>query len=54
MPVLEPYIANEFIVEIGSEESPNVSKVSGLSLGKADPVEIPEGGTNVVHTLSIL
>lgn len=52
MPVLEPYIANEFIVEIGSEESPTVSKVSGLSLGKADSVEIPEGGTNVVHKVS--
>ena len=52
MPVLEPYIANEFVVEIGTEESPTVSKVSGLSLGKADSVDIPEGGTNVVHKVS--
>ena len=52
MPVLEPYIANEFVVEIGSEESPTISKVSGMSLGKADAVEIPEGGTNVVHKVS--
>lgn len=52
MPVLEPYIANEFVVEIGTEESPTVSKVSNMSLGKADPVEIPEGGTNVVHKVS--
>ncbi len=52
MPVLEPYIANEFVVEIGSEESPTISKVSGMSLGKADAVEIHEGGTNVVHKVS--
>jgi phage tail-like protein len=52
MPVLEPYFANEFVVEIASKESPTVSKVTGLSLGKADPVDIPESGTNVVHKVS--
>lgn len=52
MPVTEPYRANEFVVEIGTEESPTVSKVSGLSLGETDTIEVPEAGTNVVHKIS--
>jgi phage tail-like protein len=52
MPVTEPYRANEFLVEIGTVESPNVSKVSGLSLGETDTIEVPEGGTNVVRKVS--
>ena len=47
-----PYRANEFVVEIGGVESPTVSKVSGLSLGETDTVEVIEGGTNVVHKVS--
>jgi phage tail-like protein len=50
--VNEPYRANEFVVEIGTVQSPTVSKVSGLSLGETDTVEIPDGGTNVVHKVS--
>jgi phage tail-like protein len=52
MPVTEPYRANEFVVEIGTAESPTVSKVSGLSLGETETIEVPEGGTNVVHKVS--
>lgn len=52
MPVTEPYISNEFVVEIGTVESPSVSKVSGLSLGEAESIEVPEAGTNVVHKVS--
>lgn len=52
MPVIEPYRANEFVVEIGTVESPSVSKVSGLSLGETETLEVPEGGTNVVHKIS--
>ncbi|QQM44584.1 phage tail protein [Streptomyces liliifuscus] len=48
----EPYRANEFVVEIGTVESPSVSKVSGLSLGETDVIEIPEGGSNVVRKVS--
>lgn len=48
----EPYRANEFVVEIGTVESPSVSKVSGLSLGETETVEVPEGGTNVVRKIS--
>jgi phage tail-like protein len=52
MPVIEPYRANEFVVEIGTVESPTVSKVSGLSLGETDTIEVVEGGTNVVRKIS--
>lgn len=52
MPVNEPYRANEFVVEIGTVESPTVSKVGGLSLGETDTIEVPEGGTNIVHKIS--
>ena len=52
MPVNEPYRANEFVVEIAGVESPTVRKVSGLSLGETDSVEVPEGGTNIVHKVS--
>ncbi len=48
----EPYRANEFVVEIGTVESPTVSKVSGLSLGETDTVDVPEGGTNVMRKVS--
>ena len=52
MPVIEPYRANEFVVEIGTAESPSVSKVSGLSMGETDTIEVPEGGTNIVRKIS--
>jgi phage tail-like protein len=48
----DPYRANEFSVEIGTAESPTVTKVSGLSLGETDTIEAPEGGTNIVHKVS--
>ena len=48
----DPFRANEFVVEIGTATSPTVSKVTGLSLGETDTVEMPEGGTNIVHKVS--
>ena len=52
MPVIEPFRANEFVVEIGAAESPSVNKVSGLSMGETDTIEVPEGGTNIVRKIS--
>jgi phage tail-like protein len=52
MALTEPYRANEFTVEIGTVESPTVSKVSGLSMGETGVIEVPEGGTNIVHKTS--
>ena len=48
----DPYRANEFVVEIGTSVSPTVAKVSGLNLGTTDSVEVPEGGSNIVHKVS--
>lgn len=48
----EPYRANEFVVEIGKDQSPSVSKVSGLSLGESETVEVPEGGSNIIRKVS--
>lgn len=52
MPLTDPYRANEFVVEIGTVESPTVSKVSGLSMGETEAIEVPEGGTNIIHQVS--
>jgi phage tail-like protein len=49
---MEPYRANEFVLQIGTRESPTVTKISGLSLGETDTVDVPEGGTNIVHKVS--
>lgn len=48
----DPYRANEFVVEIGTATSPTASKVSGLSMGETDTIDVPEGGTNVMHKVS--
>ena len=52
MPLTDPFRANEFVVEIDTVESPTVSKVSGLSLGETDTIDVTEGGTNIVHKVS--
>lgn len=52
MPLDDPLRSNEFVVEIGTATSPTVSKVSGLSLGETDTVEVAEGGTNIIHKVS--
>jgi phage tail-like protein len=48
----DPYRANEFVLEIGTAASPTVSKITGLNLGETDTVDVPEGGTNIVHKVS--
>jgi phage tail-like protein len=48
----EPYRANEFVLEIDTIRSPNVTKITGLSLGETDTITMTEGGTNVSHKLS--
>lgn len=49
---MEPYRANEFVLQIGTRESPTVSKISGLNLGETDTIEVHDAGTNVVHKVS--
>lgn len=48
----DAYRANEFVVEIATAASPTVSKVTGLSLGETDTLEVTEAGTNIVHKIS--
>lgn len=41
----ESFRANEFVLMIDGQESPGVSKVSGLSEGELETVEQPDGGS---------
>jgi phage tail-like protein len=50
--MVEPYRANEFVVEVDTIRSPNVTKVTGLSMGETDAIEVREGGTNIVRKIS--
>lgn len=48
----EAYRTDEFVVEIEGIESPNITKVGGLSEGEIDAVEQADGGSNIVHKIS--
>jgi phage tail-like protein len=50
--IWESYRANEFVLVIDGQESPGVSKVSGLSEGEVDTVEQPDGGSNHVYKIA--
>lgn len=48
----EAYRTNEFVVEIEGIESPNITKVTGLTEGEVDSIDQPDGGANVIHKIS--
>ena len=48
----EAYRTDEFVVEIEGMESPGITKVSGLSEGEVDPIDQPDGGSNITHKIS--
>ncbi len=48
----EAYRTDEFVVEIEGIESPNITKVDGLSEGDIDPIDQPDGGANITHKIS--
>jgi phage tail-like protein len=50
--IWESYRANEFVLMVDGQESPGVSKVSGLSEGELETVEQPDGGTLKVYKLA--
>jgi phage tail-like protein len=50
--IWESYRANEFVLMVDGQESPGVSKVSGLSEGELETVEQPDGGTAKVYKLA--
>jgi phage tail-like protein len=48
----EPYRAHGFVIEIEGIQSCPVTKVTGLHEGHTDVIEVPEGGSNVVHKIA--
>lgn len=48
----EAFRSHEFVVEIEGIESPNITKVQGLSEGEVDAVDQPDGGANITHKIS--
>ncbi len=48
----EAYRTDEFVVEIEGIESPNITKVTGLSEGEVDAIDQPDGGANITHKIS--
>ncbi len=50
--VVEAYRSNEYYVTIDNFDSPRFSRVSGLSDGEIDAIEIPDGGSVIVHKQS--
>jgi phage tail-like protein len=50
--IWEAYRTNEFSLMIDGQESPGVSKVSGLSEGEMDTIDQPDGGSNHVYKVA--
>lgn len=48
----EAYRTDEFVVEIEGIESPGITKVTGLSEGEVEPIDQPDGGSNITHKIS--
>ncbi|TEB07876.1 T4-like virus tail tube protein gp19 [Pelotomaculum schinkii] len=48
----EAYRTHEFVVEIEGIESPNITKVTGLTEGEVEAIEQPDGGANITHKIS--
>lgn len=48
----EAYRTHEFVVEIEGIESPNVTKVTGLSDGEVEAIDQPDGGASITHKIS--
>lgn len=48
----EAYRTEQFRVEIEGVESPNITKVTGLSDGESEPIEQRHGGDNITHKIS--
>lgn len=48
----EGFKSTEFVLIIGSSESPGVTRITGLSEGEYDTIEQPDGGSTHVHKIS--
>ena len=47
----EPYHAHGFAIEIEGTRCP-LTKVTGLTEGKVDAIDVPEGGSNIVRKIA--
>ena len=50
--IWESYRTNEFVLVVDGQESPGVTKISGLSEGEVDTIEQPDGGSNHVYKIA--
>jgi phage tail-like protein len=50
--IWETYRANEFFLVIDGQQSPGVTKISGLSEGEVDTIEQADGGSNHVFKIA--
>lgn len=48
----ESYRSNEFVLVIDGQESPGVTKISGLSEGELETIEQPDGGSWHVYKIA--
>lgn len=47
----DPFVANEFRLQIGTVDSPGITKVTGLSEGEVEVIEVPDGGSSMVRKI---
>jgi phage tail-like protein len=50
--IWEGYKSTEYLLMVGSVESPSVTRITGLSEGEYDTIEQPDGGSSHVHKIS--
>lgn len=50
--IWEGYKSTEFVLVVGAQESPGVTRISGLSEGSYDTIEQPDGGSTRVRKVS--
>lgn len=50
--IVEGYKSTEFVLVVGSTESPGVTRITGLSEGEYDTIEQADGGSTHIHKVS--
>ena len=50
--IWEGFKSTEYVLIVDTQESPGVTKISGLSEGTYDTVEQPDGGSAYIHKIS--
>ncbi|MGV6874236.1 phage tail protein [Pseudochelatococcus sp. B33] len=50
--IIEGYKSTEYVLIVDAQESPGVTKISGLSEGSYDMIEQPDGGSTQIYKIS--